>query len=569
MRSRIGLVLVAFIALVVSGGCSTVPAPPEAAPADVIVIVTDTLTWADVDSDEMPVTAKFAQDAALGLVVARDAGASGALDVFGGGGGREIGSHALEGTPAEMDRGVAEAIAGSPAGATIAIVSAPTASSPGIVLLTGDGYGPGLLESASTRRAGIVTAHDVSATVSRAAGATLVAEAGAPAGVTADGRTPAERLQHMVRFETFLGSMERIRVPVQSAYTAAMAMLILGGWLVAEKGRAGSRFGYWSTVLRRALLFGLCVPGAATLLLVVDRYPASPERAVSLLLAAGGSLWLFSQFAWHKWGTAGAVAFAGIVTAAILVIDQLLGAPLSVSGLFSYSPVGAFRFFGMGNEGAAIVVGALLTGIALELDAAPADARARRAIIVFAGIAAVFVPSAPFLGANAIVAVWGTVAFVALFIAAERRPLHVFDVVVTAVCVVLAVGAVVLLDRLVPGVTHITRAVGDSGAGLLELFVERARTSLIIFTRSALPVPVLLVAAGFAYLRFRPRGRFKAVLERYPTFAAAITAGLIAGALGAVVEDSGVVILALILTYLAGDTVMLMLVPDAEEGPAR
>jgi hypothetical protein len=141
---------------------------------------------------------------------------------------------------------------------------------------------------------------------------------------------------------------------------------------------------------------------------------------------------------------------------------------------------------------------------------------------------------------------------------------------VTLLLAVLAVVAAVLLDRFVGAGTHIARAVGEaSGGGLPALALARARTALSIFVASPLPVVVLTAAIGFGYLCARPRGVMAATLRTHPLFRAALTAGLAGGLVGALVEDSGLVILALLLLYLAGALTMLMLEPDDERPQGR
>jgi hypothetical protein len=248
--------------------------------------------------------------------------------------------------------------------------------------------------------------------------------------------------------------------------------------------------------------------------------------------------------------------------ALILGIDQLAGATLSLSSIFSYSPLIGFRFFGIGNEGAAILFGGALVGLSLELDAAKSSARVRRISIAGVGAAAVIVCAAPFFGANVIVAVWGTATFAAFWLAAERRRIRTADMLFALALVGAAFAAMVALDRYTGG-THIGRAVGEvAGGGLGALLAERFATSLRIFMDSPLPAIVLIIATILAYMRLRPRGRMAVVLGRYPVFAAAMTAGLLGGFIGALTEDSGVVVLALVITYLVGGLVALMLEPD-------
>ena len=188
-------------------------------------------------------------------------------------------------------------------------------------------------------------------------------------------------------------------------------------------------------------------------------------------------------------------------------------------------------------------------------------------MIIGTGVLAVALCALPFFGANVIVAVWGTLTFGAFYLAAEQRRPKAVHVLALGAVVLAVVGAAVLLDRMVGGGTHIGRAVSDaSTGGIGGLIASRVATSVRIFTSSVLPSIVLAIAGVLAYVRVRPRGEVAKVLSEYPMFAAAVTAGLIGGVVGALVEDSGVVVFALILTYLVGALVMLMLEPEGEVG---
>jgi hypothetical protein len=94
--------------------------------------------------------------------------------------------------------------------------------------------------------------------------------------------------------------------------------------------------------------------------------------------------------------------------------------------------------------------------------------------------------------------------------------------------------------------------------------LARLRTSLAIFGSSPLPAVVLALVTGFAYLLARPRGVMAEPLAAHPLLRAALSAGFAGGALGAIVEDSGLVILGLMLLYLAGALTMLLLEPEGE-----
>ena len=565
---RVLVIAAALAAVLALGGCAPATTPPASAPGDLLVVVCPTLGWSDVTSGEMPVTRMLAERGATGLVVSRTPSEAvsqlGTLWATGGTG--DMASAMAEGTPAEVDGRVAEAVGQAARGTSVAVVALPTAARAGFVAILGSGYGPGLLTSASTRRRGIVTDGDLQATFAAITGAAPADRAGGvAAGVIPTDDSSADRLAGLVELETFLSAMERIRYPLLTAYTALVVALVLVGWRLVESMRARPSFGYLSLVVRRALLFCLGLPAGGTLLHIIERTPTSPARIITQLLAATALVWLFSQFAWHKWGTGAAVALTGLVTAGIIAVDQLLGAPLSVSSLFSYSPLMALRFYGLGNEGAAVLVGAALTGIALELDAAKSSGPTVRWAAIAAAAVTVGIAVLPFFGANVVVALWGTVTFAVFAVRAGGGRFGWRQAAWTCALAGLAVVAAVALDRAFGSGTHISRAVGDASAGELSaLVLARLRTSLAIFGSSPLPAVVLAIVIGFGYLLVRPRGAMADTLTAHPLLRAALAAGFAGGALGAIVEDSGLVILGLMLLYLAGALTMLLLEPEGE-----
>jgi hypothetical protein len=563
------LAAAALVAVLALAGCAPAAEPPVAAPGEVLVVICPTLGWSDVTSGEMPVTRAIAERGTTGLVVSRTPGeAASRLEVLSGTGGTGdmAASVVAEGTPAEVDVRVADAVGKADPDASIVVVALPTATQAGFVVVAGAGYGPGLLTSASTRRRGIVTDGDLQATFAAMTGA-LPSERtqGVVAGVIQDDDAPKDRMAALVELETLLSAMERVRYPLLTAYTAIVAALVLVGWRLAETMRGRPSFGYTSLVVRRALLFFLALPAGGTLLHIIERTPSSPARIITQLLAATALVWLFAQFAWHKWGTGAAVALTGLVTAGVIAVDQLLGAPLSVSSLFSYSPLMALRFYGLGNEGAAVLVGAALTGIALELDAAKSTGPSVRRAAIVMGVLTVGIAVLPFFGANVVVALWGTLTFAVFAVRASGGRFGWRQGAWTLAIAALAVSAAVVLDRAFGSGTHIARSVGEAtGGGLPALVLARLRTSLAIFGSSPLPAVVLAIVVGFAYLLARPRGVMAATLEAHPLLRAALAAGFAGGALGAVVEDSGLVILGLLLLYLAGALTMLLLEPEGE-----
>jgi hypothetical protein len=74
--------------------------------------------------------------------------------------------------------------------------------------------------------------------------------------------------------------------------------------------------------------------------------------------------------------------------------------------------------------------------------------------------------------------------------------------------------------------------------------------------------------ATLIYLRWKPRGEFKAMLERWSGYTAGLTASLVAGTGAYITEDSGIIIPALIILYVGVGALYLIMTRMATEGPA-
>jgi hypothetical protein len=252
------------------------------------------------------------------------------------------------------------------------------------------------------------------------------------------------------------------------------------------------------------------------------------------------------------------------------MIDQWFGGPLQ-TGLFSYSIRAGWRYYGVGNEGSALAVGATLASIGLVCDLAARTRWAlplrRYALPVVGGIVLV-TTAAPFAGANAGVAVWGFIAFAAAWLRMNRVPFSARTVLWTIAAVVLFVGMLAAVDLLgAGGGTHIGRfllefAQGDSGAW--QLIRRKALNNIGYVTQTPYAWLALAISAALLFERFaRPRPLVSA-LGRYPAYAAALTGVVVGSAVALLTEDSGVVMPALMLLAGALPALWLALDPFAE-----
>jgi hypothetical protein len=262
------------------------------------------------------------------------------------------------------------------------------------------------------------------------------------------------------------------------------------------------------------------------------------------------------------------VGVVSLLTATVLMIDQWLGAPWSFTNFFGYSPLMAARFYGIGNEAAAVLVGSALVGMALIFD----EWRDREWIsavklwgIPVFGALVVVTSAAPFWGANVAVAVWGTAAFVPAWYLMNGRRIDIKAIALIIIIIIIVIlGAFIAFDMFGSGQqTHLARSLASAEAGgigeLWKIVTRKAETNLRVLTHTNWAYILVAVLAFLAFMRWRPQGDFAGTLEENPDFADAITVSLVAGAVAYFTEDSGIVIPALEVFYVGIAIVWVML----------
>jgi len=442
----------------------------------------------------------------------------------------------------------------------------------GPVIASGNGFDRGVLQSPSTHRPGLVTDLDVAASVLSMLGIDRpVSVRGNAVTSQGDASDLAARVDGLREMNATAVAVDTVRLSVQTGYIAVTVITLIGCALLLGRirrfreswgGRLGSAF-------RHVIMFLLSMPVSATLMYLIVPRPGSAATVMLLFGAVSVAVWSALSLIERRSGSAIALAVAGLGSAAVLLIDQLFGAPLSFSGLFSYSPLLGARYYGIGNEGASIVVGAALAGIALLADAkrdAPWVDRLRAWAPALAGLAIVVITAAPFLGANIGVIAWGTAAFGIMWLALTGRRMTPAWFVLGILIVVAFVVVFSLYDLSGGGTqTHLGRAweSADSG-GLIELWrivVRKAETNWRVLRATNWSILMIAILGFLAYMRLRPHGIFAETLKAYPAFAVAMSAALWGSLVGYFTEDSGIVIPALVMLYITASLLYLMLSP--------
>jgi len=445
-------------------------------------------------------------------------------------------------------------------------------------VLKGPGLNGGVAEASSTHRPGIVTFMDLGVTTLAALGAKIPPSmAGAAIGSVPAGATLADRVSTLDDYNRTSVAVEVVRLPVVNIFIGVVVgLMVICTFLVI--GGVDTVTGRWGRWLRALLLLTLAVPLASMLGFLFWRWPTTGAGVTLLLVGVSLLLWAAVLVIERNDRVGVPIAVFGLGTTAILLIDQWVGAPLSQTGIFSYSPLFGARYYGMGNESSALILGASIIGAGVLLDIlrdAPWIGAAKRWGVPALGALMVVTAAAPMFGANVGVAIWGTVGYGVFWaIVNGKKVLSWKTAVVVLLLVVVLIAALSAIDLLGnPGQeTHLGKALQSAGTGglgtLWTIFARKADTNLRVLTRTNWTYLLVGIIGTLIYLRWKPRGEFKAMLERWPGYSAGLTASLIAGTVAYFTEDSGIIIPALIILYVGVGALYLIMTRMATEGPA-
>jgi len=443
----------------------------------------------------------------------------------------------------------------------------------GPLIITGPRVQPGTLISASTHRAGLVTDFDLAPSILAMLDiAAPIQMGGAALTASAGSGTLAGRVSTLKRANSTAASVEAVRLPVINAFVVVTVLIIVLGALfvfLADRILSPRTCRVLKRLMYAAILFVLCLPVANWLMFFIYRWPQTPSGVLTQYLATATALWVISLLvAWKGNRRLPLIALCAL-TALVIIVDQFLGAPASFASIFGYSPIAAARYYGMGNEAAGILVGAVMVGAALLIDQYP-QARwmgaFKRYGIIAAGLVTMIAAAAPVLGANAGVAIWATLGFIVFWLLINAKRFSVKTVAVMVAAVVVVVGAFVLVDLFAPGEgTHLGKLVLDMAQGGFGPFwtvaTRKLVTNIRVFAYTNWAYIFVAVVAYLIVVSFRPTGDFAVMLGKNRAFHKALISVLITGIIAFCTEDSGIVLPSLMVIYLGTSIVWLMLEP--------
>jgi hypothetical protein len=463
------------------------------------------------------------------------------------------------------DHVLARVVADLPA-STMLLVTAPGAALGGrphlrAVVITGPGFGHGLLRSSSTRQPGIVTLTDLTPTVAGWLGRSV------PSQIVGARLTSGPRGSLAAAVRVLIGrdTAEQVWMSTHGWFFTGYALadlLLLGVPVLVVRGRGAGQARRRARCWRTGGVVAAAVPAGTFLAALVPWWlhvhPAAWLYGMSIawaLLVAAAAL----AGPWRR-DSLGPFGLICLFTLAVLGVDVMTGSRLQLETPFGLSLIEGGRFYGIGNEALGVYCVCALVGATwlgrLASRRFPGDARTAMLAASAVGLFAVVASGWPGFGAK----VGGTIALVPCLIVLVLRLggirigwLRAAPVAVSGLAL-FAVFAAVGYFLPAAGVSDMGTFAGNllhgQGGALLERKVSSNVDTLTLSVFSWL-IPVVAVAAWAvlwrpAALRLRTLERAFAAEPLFYTVAWLIWVVLV---IGWFADDSGVIVPAAALPF--------------------
>ncbi|MEG6511646.1 hypothetical protein V6C32_06950 [Desulforamulus ruminis] len=417
--------------------------------------------------------------------------------------------------------------------------------------------GPGfpadtLLTSGTTKRDGIIMNTDLAPGILTALGL--------PKPVNMSGRSisaspfqPEEgSLSYLQKLNQDIVTVAQARLPFHTTYvTLLIGILGLGIYSLCFnhpiKGIKPLVLGIMSFPLAELLL--PLLPGASV-----------PVLALELILATavitGMVVWI-DRIKGNQ-----ALIFISLLTAFLILMDIMNGSFLMKRSLLGYDPIVGARFYGIGNEYAGVLMGALLLGTTAALEFWRPW---RKYLLVASGLMylfTVYAVGAPHLGTKVGGAITVIPTFLLTFLLLLGVHIRLRTVAVIGLAALLGVGAFIAFDLFRPPelrshMGSVASLLLSSGfAEVLNIIQRKWDMNLKLLKYSAWSRVLMASLAVFVIMYFRPWG-IRSIGAKYPYLHKGFIGMIMAALISLAVNDAGV--LAAATTLLFGAPALLYL----------
>lgn len=539
---------------------------------EVYLVVAPSFSWEDIDNDNTPNLQRLAGRYACANVIAEDK-----VDVYALDANPRFHYVRVNSTKArEIDLRVAEIYEKLGPNDSLFITSSPYLARidayalPGYgALIMVDAGDNGLLTSTSTHRSGLVTSSNVSNAIAHLLEAPQVKPGNVSIYAFTDSYGALARTKQLARENSIAVSVDESRDEFIAVFVAIMAVVFSLSivLLFLDIRIKPTSLQHLLPATRLLWIIALAIPLATFIMflqlpsfttaeIAFDYFSfAAMEIAFICIIVALVFRWTYALF-----------TMLGL-TILVLVADQLLGGPMTATGYLSYSPMGATRYYGMGNEGASLLFGSWVTLSALLLNQVKRERFLRifkhwifplGSLFIFAVIAA------PWWGSNFGVIIWGTVGLIIAASMFKGRHFSWMMVVCLTLIAALLAFIVLVLDTSFETESHLGTYASTLQSDAWWMVVPEVIRNMLslswntITFSPALAVGFFIILGFMIMLRVRQPGGYRKFWEDNQAFASGYTALLVTAIIMLFVEDSGILMPALLLLYALAGLVWLV-----------
>jgi hypothetical protein len=407
------------------------------------------------------------------------------------------------------------------------------------VIMVGKGIQRGVLTSPSTRQRGLVTLADIAPTALEYFNIPKDKRMVGQAMTVLPSENPVAELR---RLDEWIAGRNQAVAPVAVLITVWQVVATALA-LVLMRQRMGKAEKDFSPYGRFALLGAVAIPLAALLVSPLAAWGTVAVIALALALtcALAGVMMQVAR-------ATASLRYLAMIAFLALIVDALMNGRLSAASILGNSFATGSRFYGVGNEYAGYLMAtALITaGLSGLLEEKKWRAWLWMFLLVFALGCAKW-------GANFGGASTAAVACSVAIIKTRNKQFGWQQLSLVMIMVTVAVAAVVGWELLnaPASQSHIGRTFSHAdGGSLLQIAKRKLQMGWHVIRYTPFNYPLLLAIPVVASVLHWRRGRLKAALAQHRAFDACMVAGVVGSIVALVINDSGIVIVGIMLGTL-------------------
>jgi hypothetical protein len=422
------------------------------------------------------------------------------------------------------------------------------------VVVMGAGVEKGFLFSPATKRQGIILNTDIAPTILHFLSLEMPDRmTGQPVqAVKGDNQLKILQAMHNQLALTYIA-----RPSLQKGYVIYQLCLLLAClcFILSRRNQV-------ARILQPFLLSVMAVP-LVYLLLPLLPQPSLLVLTVELVILTLGITFL--ACACERRHYLGSFVFLSLVTAGLILIDTLAGAPLQKTAIMSYDPLVGARFYGIGNEYMGVLVGSLIIGCTTLLNM---FSRYRKVLLFLTGIIfllTIYILASSRLGSNMGGAIASSAALLTTFLLLCKIKFKLRTVLglVAAIVSLVIISLAIDLKRSAGLQSHFGRNAALILAGgwteILNIIIRKTEMNLKLIKYTLWSRIFIASLGSLALLFYRPVGVMAVIRNRYPDLYRGFIGVIVGSIVALVFNDSGVVAAATTMIFGAPPIIYLVL----------